>query len=141
MPKIGLSTCGTSTFGHCHAEPDVSGNDAFGVQKRSPNNSKSRSNSKGNSHRLVLAFDTLLTPRLPGQPYTAPEEVSDATETVFFGFCADHRRNSGFMALPWVAGWLRAGATAGEPDVILLTPGKARVALMLALALQSSEDS
>ena len=69
--------------------------------------------SKGNSHRLVLAFDTLLTPRLPGQPYTAPEEVSDATETVFFGFCADHRRNSGFMALPWVAGWLREQYAAG----------------------------
>lgn len=61
----------------------------------------------GRTHRVVLAFDTLLTPRLPGQPYAAPEENSDATEPIFFGFCADHRRNSAFMALPWVAGWLR----------------------------------
>lgn len=61
----------------------------------------------GRTHRVILAFDTLLTPRLPGQPYAAPEETSDATEKVFFGFCSDHRRNSAFMALPWVAGWLR----------------------------------
>ncbi|WP_417284562.1 asparaginase [Comamonas sp.] len=44
-------------------------------------------------------------------------------------------------AVAGISGWLRAGATAGEPDVILLTPGKARVALMLALALQSGGDS
>ena len=67
----------------------------------------------GRTHRAILAFDTLLTPRLPGQPYAAPEETSDATEKVFFGFCADHRRNSAFMALPWVAGWLRDQYAAG----------------------------
>lgn len=67
----------------------------------------------GRTHRVVVAFDTLLTPRLPGQPYAAPEEESDATEKVFFGFSHDHRRNSGFMALPWVAGWLRDQYAAG----------------------------
>lgn len=62
---------------------------------------------KGATHRVVMAFDTLLTPRLPGQPYTAPEEPSDATDKVTFGFCADHDRNVSFMSLPWVNGWLR----------------------------------
>lgn len=68
---------------------------------------------KGRSHHVVLAFDTLLTPRLDGQPYTAPEEVSDAVDKVFFGFCTDHDFNIGFMNLPWVAGWLRDEYAAG----------------------------
>jgi hypothetical protein len=61
----------------------------------------------GCTHRVVLAFDTLLTPRLPGQPYTAPEETSDATDKITFGFCADHDRNISFMGLSWVDSWLR----------------------------------
>lgn len=68
---------------------------------------------KGHTHRAVLAFDTLLAPRLPGQPYTAPEEISDATDKVSFGFSADHDANIGFMSLPWVAGWLRDQYAAG----------------------------
>lgn len=68
---------------------------------------------KGRSHHLVVAFDTLLIPRLDGQPYTAPEEFSDAVDKIFFGFCADHDFNIGFMSLPWVAGWLRDEYAAG----------------------------
>jgi hypothetical protein len=62
---------------------------------------------KGRTHRLVLAFDTLLAPRLKGQPYTAPEEVSDATTKVVFGFSSDADANIGFCSLPWVADWIR----------------------------------
>lgn len=40
-------------------------------------------------------------------------------------------------AMEGLSAYLRAGALAGEPDVIMLTPSKARVALMLALALQA----
>lgn len=61
----------------------------------------------GRTHRVVLAFDTLLTPRQAGQPYTAPEDDGDARDRVFFGFCSEHDRNTAFMARPWVAGWLR----------------------------------
>lgn len=93
---------------------------------------------KGRTHRVVLAFDTLLTPRLPGQPYTAPEENSDATDKVTFGFCADHDANIGFMSLPWVAGWLRDQYVAGysrekgraiRPDTIA-NPGEHWAAYM-----------
>lgn len=63
--------------------------------------------SYGNTHRVVIAFDTLLTPRLPGQPYAAPEENGDATGKIYFGFSPDHRRNGFFMKLPWVADWLK----------------------------------
>ncbi|MGB3314430.1 MAG: virulence factor SrfB [Albidovulum sp.] len=68
---------------------------------------------KGREYRLILAFDTLLTPRLPGQPYTAPEENSDATDKVYFGFCADHDRNVGFMSRGWVSNWLREAYVRG----------------------------
>lgn len=61
---------------------------------------------RGRTHHVVLAFDTLLTPRLPGQPYAAPEEDVDATEKVYFAFSGDHAHNSAFMASPWVSGWL-----------------------------------
>lgn len=48
---------------------------------------------------------------------------------------------SPIKAMAGLHGWLRAAASTGEPDVILLAPSKARVALMLALALQSGEES
>ena len=91
----------------------------------------------GRTHRVVLAFDTLLTPRLPGQPYTAPEYDNDATEKVFFGFCSDHRRNSAFMALPWVAGWLKeqfiAGIRRDRRQADSLLPGEHWAAYMVLL--------
>ncbi|WP_306114443.1 MULTISPECIES: virulence factor SrfB [unclassified Roseovarius] len=68
---------------------------------------------KGREYRVIMAFDTLLTPRLPGQPYTAPEENSDATDKVYFGFCADHDRNIGFMSRAWVSNWLREAYVRG----------------------------
>jgi hypothetical protein len=61
----------------------------------------------GNTHRIILAFDTLLLPRSANAPYAAPEP-SDAVDPMRFALVADGVKNRWFLALPWVRKWLEA---------------------------------
>lgn len=60
---------------------------------------------EGNTHHMVLAFDTALRPRDEGRPYTAisPADSERAGE---FAFVAGPDATNWFMSEPWMAQWL-----------------------------------
>ena len=61
---------------------------------------------EGYTHRIVLAFDTLLLERRSDGPYAAPEP-NDAVEDVEFCMVSEPDANKSFLALDWIQGWLR----------------------------------
>jgi len=60
---------------------------------------------RGNTHHLVIAFDTVLRPREEGRPYTAisPDDSSREGE---FAFVAGSDETNWFVSEPWMAQWL-----------------------------------
>ncbi len=59
----------------------------------------------GNTHRVVLAFDTDLRPLEPGRPYLVPKP-SDSEEEQEFRFVASEVDAGWFLGEPWVEEWL-----------------------------------
>jgi len=60
----------------------------------------------GNTHRLVLAFDTTLEPEVEGRPYAAPSP-ENARYGEDYGLAAGFDDIAWFLQLPWVETWLR----------------------------------
>ncbi len=60
----------------------------------------------GNTHRVVMAFDTKLKPRNDDTPYAAPDH--EDVKTSVFSLVCDPLLNRGFLASNWVRSWLRA---------------------------------
>jgi hypothetical protein len=67
----------------------------------------------GNTHRVVLAFDTVLLERSATGPYAAPEP-NDAVDDSRFAFVADGVRNRWFLTLDWVRSWIIDAYLAGR---------------------------
>ncbi len=67
----------------------------------------------GNTHRVVIAFDTLLLERRADGPYAAPAP-SDALEDVEFCLVSAPDANRPFLALDWVRGWLQESYLEGR---------------------------
>lgn len=67
----------------------------------------------GNTHRVVLAFDTVLLERSATGPYAAPEP-NDAIDDARFAFVADGVKNRWFLALDWVRTWIADAYLAGR---------------------------
>ena len=60
----------------------------------------------GNTHRAIIAFDTLLLERRDRSPYAAPTP-HDAMEDVAFCLVTDPEVNRTYLALDWVRSWLQ----------------------------------
>lgn len=78
-----------------------------------------RPDAAGNSHRLVLAFDTRSSPHPQGWDYTAPSD-QDIKEGARFGLVGGAAELKRFMAAGWVSQWLASIPSAsrdggGEP--------------------------
>ncbi|WP_035485783.1 virulence factor SrfB [Geminicoccus roseus] len=67
----------------------------------------------GHTHRVVLAFDTVLLDRSATGPYAAPEP-NDAVDDARFAFVADGVKNRWFLALDWVRSWIADAYLAGR---------------------------
>ena len=59
----------------------------------------------GNSHRVMLAFDTEIRPTEEGRPYLIPSP-RDSEEEQEFRFVASEVDNGWFLSEPWVEEWL-----------------------------------
>ncbi len=59
----------------------------------------------GNTHRLVLAFDTAVMPRGAGDPYLLPTPDDSRSESQFH-FVTSMRDNSWFLCHGWMKDWL-----------------------------------
>ncbi len=60
----------------------------------------------GNTHRVVMAFDTKLKTRNSSDPYAAP--VHEDVKAAVFSLVSDPLLNRGFLASDWVRSWLRS---------------------------------
>jgi len=80
----------------------------------------------GNTHRLVLAFDTSVIPRARTDPYLVPAPDDSRSESQFH-FVPGLRENAWFLRFDWVKAWLdellvqslsaRAAERGGQPAV------------------------
>jgi hypothetical protein len=65
----------------------------------------SGSDSDGNTHRIVVAFDTDLLPQRPGSPYLSPTS-EDSRDEQEFALAHKEEANSWLLNEPWFGGWL-----------------------------------
>ncbi|HWL68158.1 MAG TPA: virulence factor SrfB, partial [Geminicoccus sp.] len=72
-----------------------------------------RPDEDGNTHRVVLAFDTVLLERSATGPYAAPEPA-DAVDDARFALVADGVHNRWFLTLDWVRTWIADAYLAGR---------------------------